>query len=85
MRLLSKHTFQANARVERIRSVQAMINPPVINTRIQSSFLKSWQNWGCRGGGEVTWREVERDNLVIVDGRTVVEADIPVVFTLGWV
>lgn len=85
MRLLSKHTFQAKIRVERIRTVQAMINPPVINTRIQSPFLKSRQNSGSGGGGEVPRLEVERDNLVIVDGWTVVDVNISVVFTLGWV
>lgn len=85
MRLLSKHTFQAKIRVERIRTVQAMINPPVINTRIQSPFLKSLQNWGSGGGGEVPRLEVERDNLVIVDGWTVVDVNISVVFTSGWV
>lgn len=85
MRLLSKNTFQAKIRVERIRIMQTMINPPVINTKIQSPFLKSRQNWSCCGGAEVPWREVERDNVVKVDGRTVVGADISLVFTSGWV
>lgn len=76
-RLLSKHTLKANTRVERIRIVQPMINPPTINNSGRQQLSKKLQSVSCKSEGSL-WAGGKDERIIVVDDWTVVEVSISV-------